>query len=219
MSIRTRPILFSGSMVRAILEGTKTQTRRIMKPQPDSEPTAIESVALTKTNSEGVASPGREVFGAYGDDWFCKCPYGAPGDRLWVRETCKAEELPSGLDGVRYAADGAFREIENTQEASDRWGSLYCYGVHSNKNVPSIHMPRWASRITLEITDVSVERLKEISVEDVKSEGYPGTDVDGKHIPWSPIGWYMSVWESINGVGSWEKNPWVWVVSFERVDS
>jgi hypothetical protein len=209
MNITTRPILFSGEMVRAILAGSKTQTRRIMKPQPDSEPTAVESVALTKTNRNGIASPGKEVFGAYGDDWFCKCPYGAPVDRLWVRETWAVVPRVTD-DGTKHKAKG--------DGTGATWRADWNGNPSGFKWKPSIHMPRWASRITLEITDIGVERLNQISEADAEAEGYPGTEVEGKHVPWSRTGWFESLWESINGLGSWEKNPWVWVVTFEVVE-
>ena len=218
MSITTRPILFSGEMVRAILSGRKTQTRRIMKPQPDSEPTAVESVALTKTNSKGIASPGKEVFGAYGDDWFCKCPYGAPGYRLWVRETWGLHDTEP-QDGPKNARV-YYRSTDG--ERHDLRYQLWR---------PSIHMPRWASRITLEITDIGVERLKDISNEDCTAEGITaiGKGVRMSDGTYAQAGryetkastvrqLYSELWESINGPGSWEKNPWVWVVTFEVIE-
>lgn len=136
-----------------------------------------------------------------------------PGDRLWVRETCVAHELPDGLDGVLYLADQAFREIDNTEAAADAWVKLNHYGGRGRGHVvPAIHMPRWASRITLEITGARVERLQDISEADVQAEGCTG----------SPLGQaadamlYPKLWDSINGPGAWERNPWVWVVEFRR---
>ena len=160
-----RPILFSAPMVRAILDRTKTQTRRVVKLKPDY----------------------METFLRLPNKVAC-CPYGQPGGRLWVRETF--EDCESALHScVLYRADG---------------------GTPGTKWTPSIHMPRWASRITLEITGVRVERLQDISEEDAISEGTP-FPCGG----W--VGGYQKLWESIHGPGSWDLNPWVWVVEFKRV--
>lgn len=224
--MRDHPILFSGSMIRAILAGTKTQTRRVMKPQPDSD--AIITVGEIGT-SRGAAYIRYPMEG--GHTLRVPCPYGEPESSLWVRETCRADELASGLDGVRYLADDAFREIENTEDASDKWMDLRWYGNRASpvapvKTVPAIHMPRWASRITLEITGIRVERLQVISEADAKSEGCGQVGVDTGMVSVSSapieigsyIAAYCDLWESINGPGSWDANPWVWVVEFRRVD-
>jgi hypothetical protein len=210
--MKERPILFKGEMVRAILAGTKTQTRRIVKPQPE-----------TRTTPGGTL----EVWsGFYGwrrlADEFSNphlkqhiCPYGAVGDRLWVREACCATEDAAGLDGVQYAADCAFRPIENTVAASYQWLKLYAIYNSRGATCPSIFMPRWASRITLEITGVRVERLNDISEEDSIAEGVDTTcDELGRFVPSVS---YRNLWESINGPGSWAANPWVRVVEFRRI--
>lgn len=239
---RERPILFSAPMVRAILAGTKTQTRRIVKPQPYVA-NVIDGV--TYWNVSGSIC-GRIMFDA---DFRAHCPYGVLGDRLWVREACRAHELTDkeaeedafgvmerkglecplyGLDGVIYKADGVFREIENTREASELWMELNAYRGKRGVTVPPIHMPRWASRITLEVTDVRVERLQEISPEDAIAEGAMLDDngrrkIYGYTMPvdeyWrrSPVDAYMHLWERIHGAGSWDTNPWVWVVCFRRL--
>ena len=202
-----RPILFRAEMVRAILKGDKTQTRRVIKPQPwvDNMGNACWKDRNFGQNANHVphikalASPIPCI-----DTKRVLCPYGAPGDLLWVRETCWAESVGEGGDGVRYAADHAWRIIENTQEASEAWCQLLQYGGdygHDNESnigrrVPPIHMPRWASRITLRITDVRVERLQDISEDDARAEGatmrpacngfqhrYPGWSMD-----WSEVG-------------------------------
>lgn len=223
-----RPIIFSAEMVRAILDGRKTQTRRVMKvqPYPDSIVT-VEHYHQTVIDRHGDMQPGPEIFGAHWDDgeFGCRCPYGAPGDTLWVRETCWAESFGQGGDGVRYAADHAWRIIENTQEASEAWCKLAQYGgdaaldnqTNIGMRVPSIHMPRWASRITLRITAVRVERLQDISEDDARAEGWPGPITETGFPIASPLAWFANVWTSINGPGAWEANPWVWVVAFERV--
>jgi hypothetical protein len=186
-----RPILFSAEMVRAILDGRKTQTRRVMKvqPWPDALVT-VEHYHPTVIDRHGDMQPGKEIFGAHWDDGEhgLRCPYGAPGDKLWVRETCWAESTFDG-DGVRYPADHVWRIIENTQEASEAWCKLARYGgdaaldneTNIGKRVPSIHMPRWASRITLRITDIRAQRPQDISEDDARAEGCEGRPFPG---PW-----------------------------------
>lgn len=221
-----RPILFSGPMVRALLAGSKTQTRRVVKPQPDW---------LPEVRSTRIEGPFVWPIGAVGQQCgapLTKLPYGAAGDRLWVRETASAVELDDGQDGVRYIADGAFRPIENTAHAATRWLKMHTYGGHSGDRfgplVPSIHMPRWASRLTLKITEVRVERLQDISAEDADAECFGGDYPDRvlpEVFPPREGGWghlslpdcYGRLWEHINGAGSWEANPFVWAVSFEVV--
>lgn len=227
---RERPIIFSGPMVRAILDGRKTQTRRV-----------------AKLNCAGrVALRGRQW---HVDDpnAFLACPYGVPGDRLWVREACRAHELTdkearedkygvverlglefpiAGLDGVVYKADGAFREIENTREAGDRWSELNAFRGKNGATVPSIHMPRWASRITLEVVSVRVERVQAVSHDDAVSEGMSAgvwRAGDGAHRR-SPLGSnavkrFAILWDELNfarGYG-WDANPWVWRIEFKRI--
>lgn len=183
-----RPILFSAPMVRAILNGTKTQTRRVVKPQP-------------------VATRGSKKPWCSIEDLLKTCPYGQPGDRLWVRESGweRPERTPrmmrEGADTWEpyyYDADGW---IDEDHADFKRWGF---------RRRPSIHMPRWASRIDLEITAVRVERLQDISEPDAKAEG-----VDPQFLL-ARTG-FVSLWESINGTASWDENPWVWVIEFKRV--
>lgn len=213
-----RPILFSAPMVRALLAGTKTQTRRVIKPQPTG---FIGGPGVTMPNGtpaplipmdETVAPFGRQI----------NCPHGNPGDRLWVRETCRADELPDGLDGVRYLADDHFEPIKNTEDAADKWVAMHHYRGGNRRGlkgptVPPIHMPRWASRITLEITGRRVERLQDISDDDLDREGLQevidaGVDHDG-----TPRDAWRALWSAINGPDSWAANPWVWVIEFGRV--
>jgi hypothetical protein len=200
--VKERPILFNAPMVRAILNDRKYQTRRIIKPQPPEH--AIE-VFDWQHHNLGES-------GCYYDDmdglhFHCKRPYGNVGDLLWVRETWAPMSTfdPSPETGAIYRAD---------KHPSQR--------VIPVKWSPSIHMPRWASRITLEITGVSIERLHIISPDDVAAEGVEfdmpeltvqfGVDVEARYC-------MSKLWESINGEGSWNLNPWVWVISFERVTS
>lgn len=208
---RERPILFSGEMVRAILEGRKTQTRRVVKPQPP----ATVAVIVRSGPDYTAAYPNRSAIKPF--EWTGDCPYGQPGDRLWVRETWATERTIAGghtvatvtplpTDQVVYAADGApLRSAGVTVRAGgEEWAP-------KGRWRPSIHMPRWASRITLEITDVRVERVREITEADCVAEGFAsptGTD-------------FADLWDSLNadrGYG-WESNPFVWVLSFRRVDT
>ncbi|MDW8843899.1 hypothetical protein ORA50_27105 [Pseudomonas carnis] len=217
-AIKERPILFSAPMVRAILEGRKTVTRRVMKCQPDADASVtVESYNVAVTNRRGYQEAGPEIFGAWWRDGesSCKCPYGQPGDRLRVRETWAADaqvdavaprDLSQG-EPIHYAADGAVRQTG-------------CSMINPGKGRPSIHMPRWASRILLEITAVRVERLQDISRADVRAEGLQcppelaSDDVSPNYRDWYPAAW-RELWESTGG--SWKANPWVWVVEFKRV--
>ena len=192
--MKTRPILFSAPMVRAILSGTKTQTRRAVKDRHiDAAPPACFFQWLRE-----------------------RCTYGQPGDRLWVRETwaygVHALAAERDEDGpFVYAADGT-----DQGRLCDRWR-------------PSIHMPREASRILLEITSVRVEPLQDISEADAVAEGiardgdgYERFHVDpdapvGQSFTRNPVLAYRGLWDYINGGGAWDKNPLVWVIEFRRV--
>lgn len=201
-----KPIIFSGSMIRAILNGGKTQTRRVVGPKWKVYPGAMMK-------------------------WSPLCPYGQIGDRLWVRETCRAKELTDkeakslaektgdekpryGLDGVEYLSDNHFKEIENSREASEAWCALNAYRGKKGAVVPPIFMPRWASRITLEITQVRVQRLNEISEDDCKAEGMESAVIGGTGIN---IGDFQRLWDSINEKAPWESNPWIWALTFRRI--
>lgn len=233
--MKERPVIFNAEMVRAVLDGRKTQTRRPFPIQPHGEygehyngkmegPEMYEPQMFDKY---GDAYPGKPIFGCYtedGEQGF-KCPHGQPGDRLWVRETCKAEELESGLDGVRYAADDAFVSIEDTKEAAENWLVLSTYRKnkyqHGQSNtVPSIHMPRWASRILLEITNIRVERVQDISEADAAAEGCNNSQSEAaKNVGWyeKPRRAFRRVWEQVYG-DSWNRNDWVWVIEFKVVE-
>jgi hypothetical protein len=175
-------------MVRAILNGSKTQTRRVVKLKPWHS---------LQEREDGTLWPWMHDNDRDCDHWL-PCPYGQPGDRLWVRETF-AEGIHQMADANHwaYAAD----RFGTQQRLSDRWK-------------PSIHMPRSASRITLEITIVRVERLQDISEADAMAEGVNA----GKYLGLERANAraFSELWESINGPDSWAANPWVWVIEFRR---
>ena len=197
-----RPILFSGAMVRAILDGSKTQTRRVAKPvkHPDLGDVYAPGALVLEREPQHVIDRA--------------CPYGQPGDRLYVRETWAQ---PTTLDPgpTFYRADypdSVLGKYENLPPAEAiTWK-------------PSIHMPRALSRILLEITGVRVERLNDCSEADARAEGI-APELDG----WTdysnpscqlcpnPVDSYRTLWDSINGAGAWAANPWVWVVEFRRI--
>lgn len=194
-AIKSRPILFSGPMVRAILDGRKTQTRRIIKgvkPKEGNQPF---------DTWKGWSLDSGDRPGAF-------CPFGKPGDRLWVRETfCRSR------NNVFYRCDGKNSNFK-PNELSGEWDWDRGCG---ERWTPSIHMNRHWSRITLEITGLRVERLNEISEEDAKLEGVVfGTGKPGECRTCAK-GAFMDLWNSINGVDSWLQNPWVWVVEFKVV--
>ncbi|HBO2932179.1 TPA: hypothetical protein ACIR1J_000406 [Pseudomonas aeruginosa] len=203
--MKERPILFTGPMVRAILEGRKTVTRRVVKPQPDFLGSMVDPNTPFKTLDAGLHAR-------------ITCPHGQPGDRLWVREAWAADaqvdaiaprDLSQG-EPIWYPADFSVRQTG-------------CSMISKGRGRPSIHMPRWASRILLEITAVRIERLQDISEKQALAEG---VELEGEGVCWagaagtasdSPVESFRLLWELINGAGSWNANPWVWVVEFKRV--
>jgi hypothetical protein len=212
--VSDRPILFSAPMVRALLAGMKTQTRRVVK-RPLKHPNwttyrlfgpSVNNPAQTYTLYEcGPDYPD-------GDDDKVRCPYAdRPGDRLWVRETWMPDP-PIDDSWASTAWSGCGRTVSEIPERfhHPRFCNYAADWLHGPiRWTPSIHMPRWASRITLEITGVRVERLQDISDADSIAEGAVGHP-DG---PWHA---YRSLWTLINGPGSWDANPWVWVIEFCR---
>lgn len=226
-----RPILFSGPMVRAILSGQKTQTRRVVKPQPPASVTLMDTYHHPKDDTHYCVWGwnGKEIV----EDSDRVFPYGQPGDRLWVRESiCLHNHFAFPL-GPKSMFTGTGERVWSY--AADN------YGGHTQTR-PSIHMPRWASRITLEITAVRVERLQQITNNDAQAEGVefaaphrhgiygidveelPGKVIADPYAEYHNTGindcWICSfrvLWESINGPGSWALNPWVWVIEFRRV--
>lgn len=208
--MKERPVIFNGEMVRAILDGRKTQTRLVMKVQPESSGFGLRFITESLNNRDtgkyfwsqsdavGINKPRSKPF---------PCPFGQVGDQMWVRETW-AEAGASAPELQLYRAnypEHVGSEYENVPPASEiRW-------------TPSIHMPRWASRIMLEITAVRVERLNDISEADARAEGV----APSKHIITPPEALYrvgfLKLWQSIYGEESWGANPWVWVIEFRRV--
>lgn len=256
-TVKERPILFSGPMVKALLEGRKTQTRRIIRcgcnsihinrllgawplSRPPYQFDGSERPWQWKGNSPPKTGDWIEECQTDVDDhetYPVRFPYGQPGDRLFVKETWAlvypwydheagyVDEVevwsetipptpPDGLDGkswrVWYAADSD----DINQHADDRFVRRYR---------SPLFMPRWASRITLEITEVRVERLQSISYLDCRAEGIPAVSCyDDSPEPETILGAirdeYREVWESINGKGSWDLNSWVWALSFRRLE-
>lgn len=237
--IKERPILFSAPMVRAILEGRKTVTRRPVKSfQIPVEDSTVAAGERHRWMAIAQRDP-RYGFGVFGAteaecakelEEFAPCPYGRRGELLWVREAWAADaqldaipprELSQG-EPIRYAADGATRQTG-------------CSMITPGKTRPSIHMPRWTSRVLLEITDVRVERLQDGEGETTFESRYvaegirrihhgdgdyyfhPFKDEPGPGNWCSPFEAWRELWVSINGADSWNSNPWVWVVEFKRV--
>lgn len=229
--MKERPILFSAPMVRAILDDRKTVTRRVVKPTYQS----------IEERDDGSLWPWREDLNRATDYWY-PCPYGEVGDRLWVRE---AWRMPASLDDlsgklvaekcleagyrkpwapISFEADGALSSAKDWRE----------FGSTPGEAVPGRYrharfMPRWASRIALEVTAVRVERLQDISEAQARAEGacyhdglgigHSGWRHDLKDVHADARSSFARLWESINGAGSWADNPWVWVVEFRRVET
>lgn len=235
-----RPILFSGAMVRSLLDGRKTQTRRIVKNQPpvDVSPICVERYHPTIVTRSGDEEPGAEIFGAYSDDgdWGSKCPCGEPGDRLWVRET--------------FVAFGRWETRFSAKKGRDEWhfvdmtletGRQYRYGgalPNAKRDSvtptwwrrPAIHMPRTASRILLDVTGVRIDRLQSISATDARAEGIEFQEhsiagqicrswkaygsADGWYpegIDIAPIHSYWSLWDSLNAARGFGWHTNPWV--------
>ena len=217
-NVRQRPILFSTEMVRAILDGRKTMTRRIIKPQPIID----NDSGFVYSGNHRVCIKNDMFHRQWAEAFERFCPYGEVGDILWVRETWKPKYLKRCLYEFQlkytdvcpwfYAADG---------DCEKGYGSWK----------PSIHMPKEAARLFLRITDIRVERLQNISEEDAISEGikkvsnhnqwynylHPKNAVPAQMWVRGAVNSFETLWASINGFESWQSNPWVWVVSFEQI--
>lgn len=223
-------MIFNAEMVRAILDGRKTQTRRIMKVQPSDgfHPTHngydLDLNAHWYTpgvvDKNGYLQPAKkDVFGAADENEGYACPFGAVGDRIWVREAFQGPLVSEELLEEYRAYPEKFENPEYCEYSADGGPRPEYCDLDDNLRHgwrPSIHMPRWASRITLEITGVRVERLRDLSEDDAKSEGI--TPPSGGVLP----GWeyrinFRDLWMSIYGADNWEANPWVWVIEFKVV--
>ncbi len=209
-------------MVRAILDGRKTQTRRPLKPQPINLPDCVYCNPYNKNYEHFTfwTKENKMILGCGGNikntaHW--RCPYGKPGDRLWVRETWQIFPFRSGNCAFEYKADcpnhRTNRDIIKMPEGHGY--DLIKYRRDGWK--PSIHMPRWASRITLEITEVRIEKVQDISEEDAKYEGAPNI-LGYKDMGWKDYrDWFKDLWNPIYGKTEykWSNNPWVWTIDFK----
>ena len=195
--MKESPILFSAPMVRALLAGTKTQTRRIFKPDRMTWDANGRYTTYAMRGGE-LSTTGSGPFKP--SSWLHYCPYGQPGDRLWVRESFARVPTACGSEDIVFAAD--------YQDGSDRAAGV--------RYTPSIHMPRAVSRITLEITGVRVERLQDISRGDAMAEGCPFPNMAQGP---DPRDWYAELWGAINGPDSWAENPWAWVIEFKAIEA
>jgi hypothetical protein len=218
--MKERPIIMTAESVRAILAGRKTMTRWPLKPQPPGDTLGVcESMAFEGFRVEVPDDmPG---MGGWKLHSRIKCPYGEPPDRLWCKEAWRTEELaPDMYDGIRFAADDAFIPIEDTREAADRWVETH---RETGEWRSPLFMPRWASRLTLELTGVRVERLQAIFWPDALAEGMHDPRrakmrIDNED-PRSPVGQYRALWDKLNGHRfPWDTNPWVWALSFRRLE-
>ncbi len=238
--MKERPILFKGEMVRAILEGRKTQTRRLAKyahfvgrkaAKPENQIYDFE--AFVRFNPAYLPPAAYEF-----------CPYGQPGDRLWVRETFGVVQLFRDFESGIIDDAQDLGEIPKEDPRRHEWGefgipySATYKGDDEEREFawhPSIHMPRWASRLNLDVLDVRAERLQDISEEDAIAEGIQKVwsddqgETPGRYLYFSEADAkgtghatareaFRILWESINGPGSWDANPWVWVVEFRRLE-
>ncbi|WP_082525006.1 hypothetical protein [Pseudorhodoferax sp. Leaf274] len=192
-----RPILFSAPMVRALMASTKTQTRRVCKP---AQAAALSHVVEVPDPAERGQVYNGSTFGDEEGEAQFACPYGGRGDRLWVRETFGR---PWHHAQPRFFYRATDDEKVGWHPDFDGW-------------TPSIHMPRAACRLVLEVTEVRVERLQDISRGDAMAEGCPFQNMAQGP---DPRQWYAELWDQINGAGSWAANPWVWAVSFKAVPS
>lgn len=228
-AVKERPIIFTGEMVRAILEGRKNQTRRAVKPKRGWHIEFVGGVGMENDPTcWGFESDDCERWALQGDDE-CRqipCPYGRPGDQLWVREAFSGPYCMEKQEGIPSLPP------KDWPECSDLWYWSDGSPDHGDwtRPKPSIHMPRWASRILLEVVSVRVERLNDISASDAMAEGIErpqgGTYRDYGVLPesnegydycTSPTASFKTLWKSINGAGSWDENPFVWVVTFKRI--
>lgn len=247
--MKEKPILFNTDMVQAILSGRKTQTRRVLDcTHPvvtGFEPNGSHGYWKGTAKSEAVIQQYISTF-----PFTIKCPFGVVGERLWVRETftqgyeatlLKDEGDDMDAVSIIYKADGKELYRECPKEVAENWGDWSCDGEGDPVFKPSIHMPRWASRLLLEITAIRVERLNDISEQDAQTEGVEAVSVpdnvpvEGGYTKADRAMWkgyqknerayrdtakdsFLSLWQSVYGAKSWSANPWVWVVEFKVIE-
>lgn len=210
---RDSPIFFNGAMIRAVLDDHKFQTRRLVKMRHFGLP----RIAWDKPVDGFVEG---FLKNAPLPGLVKQCPYGQPGDLLWCRETWRPVVDEQLWDCIEYRADGARIKPEVPGDNTGFQFSVAC-DADDGRWRPSIHMPRWASRMRLEIGDIRMERLQNLSEEDAKAEGIvpaPGgswSGAEGQAAP-TAIAAYRLLWESIYGECSWDANPWVWVIGFRK---
>lgn len=230
--MKERPILFSGPMVRAILDGRKTQTRRIVREELGNRGGTVGD--HVKWFERGREDPtrwcGHDGLGSLG---WVKCPYGEPDDRLWVRETHAIEGNYGITSADEYPppfSDGRPTKWDEDEDYGRTWKQAHYAATDPKPELvsatgddrllgwrPSIHMPRWASRLELEVTGVRVERLHDLTNDDAKAEGITDEAVIRAKVP-SHRDAFRYLWDDINGHReSWASNPWVWVVEFRVV--
>ncbi len=246
--MKERPIIFSIDMVKAILEDNKTQTRRVVKPQPCEW---VETIRYDNENNlcvfYGIEAGMSTSTTTFRGQPPISCPYGKVGDRLWVRETYRIDSFMPG-EPLRFGYKDGTVEEENdsigtpeyedwldraTEQSTVDAEKAFKKGLVTQDEEgfyrwdkqkspcrwrPSIFMPRWASRITLEITDIRVERLQKISYGDILNEGRPINEHLGNAGETAKV-WFKELWNSLHKKGNhWEDNPWVWVVSFKKLN-
>lgn len=233
--MKERPILLNAEMVRSVLDGRKTQTRRMLTPRQLKMIDAAASIGECYPLESGHQHENSQSY--YRE---C-CPFGAVGDRMWVRETWAVVSHAFDDDGlmIDYVPDRPARAVHEKPFGKGYYSGHAIYAADGGFTwgdddgcvdglscwKPSIHMPRWASRITLEITGVRVERLNAISQEDAHAEGLELTgwrptysDPDSGGEVMTPYDNFAELWSSIYGEESWQANPWVWVIEFKRVE-
>jgi hypothetical protein len=220
--VKERPIIFSGDMVKALLTGTKTQTRRIVRPGfaldtfnfLDADGITLSQVSDFERKKDdggvyrytGLLAQSADYPGEGAVE--VACPYGIAGDRLWVRETwARNPEIHATVPGACLYRANRGGDYQGAAQGDFKWKS-------------SRFMPRWASRITLEILKVRVERLQDVSEKDAKAEGMNGQSTkfhETVNLLRPYAGNYAALWDSLHGKGAWENNPWVWVIEFQPV--
>lgn len=233
MMVKENPLFLNPPMVRAVLDGRKSQTRRVMKPQPEVRPgsggkhwwPAMACQAMLTI--EDFALPGHEGMAAGA------CPHGGRQDRMWVREAMEIDERSGAKVALsRYSADGAPVILSGCEDKA--FNGTIAHWSYTRRTRPSIHMPRWACRLVLEIVDVRIERLHDITEVDAVAEGvglvtdrmpsvaaygmYYFQMPDGKmHYSDSAVDLFKRFWMMMDGAESWDANPWVWALEFKRI--